>query len=600
MSSCPVFFLLAVAALAGSVAAQPLPSTDPVVVTASRLPQARAEALTAITVIEREEIEASGSQDVVELLRRVPGVDVVRGGGLGQQTSLFIRGTNSNHSLVLIDGIRVSALGTGGYAWEHLPIARIERIEIVRGARAALWGADALGGVIQIFTRRDAQAHADWRLGSHDTHGLDAGWGQRTQRGSFGAAVGWLESRGQNATRPENFSFDPDRDGVLLRNASVHGELELGSQTLALRATHADDRIDFDQGESRSRQDVQSLSLGGALRQDWEHRLILGANRDRLDTPAFFTAYRSRRQQADWINTLSLSRNDRLNLGLGWLDERGSQIETFGGTADYRQSRRNRSIFAGWHHQAGARQLELSGRLDDNSAYGSQTSFAAAWGWDVSRRVRLSADWGQGFRAPTMNELYSPGYGGWYAGNPALAPERSHKTELALRVMPAPHSAVELRLFRNEIDQLIDFSGPLAQAINIARARIDGAELGWRWQGGAWHLDANATWQDPRDQDSGAALLRRPARKATALIERELPTGARLGLEAVSASRRSDYGGVDLGGYSVFALRAHFRLSPSWILDARVENVLDRDYTLVDGYHTPGSSGLLTLRWRGE
>lgn len=592
--------VLAAAVLATPLSAQPLPRTDEVVVTASRLPEARADALAAVEVIERDEIEASGSQDVLTLLRRQPGIDVARGGGIGQQAALFIRGTNSNHALVLVDGIRVSALGTGAYAWEHLPIAQVERIEIVRGPRASVWGADALGGVIQIFTRREDRPWASLQLGNHDTHGVDAGIARRGQRGGFGVSVGWLETGGQNATRPGNFSFDPDRDGALLRNIAARAELELGSQQLGLRVLHTDDEIDFDQGESRTRQDVQALSLGGALGANWRHELTLGANRDRLETPAFFSAYRSRRQQADWVNTLSPSARDQLTLGLSWLDERGSQIETFGNTVDYRGSRHNRSAFAGWQHRQGGQALELSGRYDDNSAYGSRSSLAAAWGVDLGSATRLSLNWGQGFRAPTMNELYSPGFGGWYAGNPALGPERAHNAELGLRLAPDRANEFELRAFRNDVDGLIDFSGPQAAAINVARARIDGAELSWRWQHEDWRLESSFTWQDARDRISDEALLRRAPRKFGSLLERSFDSGLRLGLEALVASSRPDFGGVRLGGYGVLAARARLPLGADWSLDARVENLLNRDYTLIDGYNTPGTTALLSLRWRAR
>lgn len=596
----PLLSLLATALVATPVFAQTLPRTDEVIVTASRVPVAMSETLAAVDVIDREEIQASGTQDVVDVLRRVPGVDIVRGGGIGQQASVFIRGTNSNHALVLIDGVRVGALGTGAYAWEHLPLAQIERIEVVRGPRAAQWGADALGGVVQIFTRRDAAPHASVQIGNHDTRGVAAGIGRRGARGGVGVHAGWLQTRGQNATAPGNWSFDPDRDGALLRNVTLHGDLELGTQRLEAMVLHADNDIDFDQGESSTRQDVQSLALAGELGVDWQHRLTLGGSRDRLDTPSSFTAYRSRRQQADWQHTLSHGTRGATTLGLAWLDERGEQIDTFGGDAVYAQSRTTRSVFAGWRGRAGSQALELSGRHDDNSVYGSRTSFGAAWAWEMGDVARLSASWGEGFRAPTMNELYSPGWGGWYAGNPNLAPERSESVELALRVTPGGAHAYELRVFRNDIDDLIDFSGAQAQAINIARARIDGAEFTWRWQGAAWHLETNATWQDPHSRDTDEALLRRPARKATALLERRFDGGLRLGVEGMAASDRPDFGGVKLGGYGLLALRASVPVAAGWSVDARVENLLDRDYTLVDGYHTPDATALLTLRWQGR
>lgn len=590
--------LLALAVAATPVLAQH--RTETVVVTASRIAENQGDALTAIDVIDRQAIERAGSMDVVDLLRTVAGIDIVRGGGLGQQASVFIRGTNSNHALVLIDGVRVSALGTGAYAWEHLPIAQIERIEIVRGPRASLWGADALGGVLQIFTRRAEGSEGSVQIGNHDTYGVDAGFGHRGERGGFSAQLGWLESRGQNATRPSNFSFDPDRDGAQLRNASLAADLMLGQQKLALSALHTDDVIDFDQGQSRTRQDVQSLSLSGELAEHWQHQLVLGAGRDRLDTPAFTTAYRSRRQQADWLHTFDRG-DSTTTLGLAWLHERGAQLDTYGaGSTVYQQSRHTASGFARWQYRVAEHTVEASGRYDDNSVYGGESSLAAAWAWDVSSAWRVSASWGEGFRAPTMNELYSPGWGGWYAGNPELKAERARNAELAARLSTDSAGAFELRAFRNNIDQLIDFSGPQAQAINIARAHIEGAELGWRWQAGAWSVDANATWQQPRNRDTGEALLRRPARKANVLIERGFDSGLRVGIEAMASSARPDYAGSTLGGYGLLALRSHLPLNATWSLDARVDNLANRDYALVEGYHTPGTTALVSLRWRGD
>lgn len=597
----PILWFVLVAVVAATpVVAQHLPRTDEVVVTASRVPEVRTEVVVAVDVIGRDEIEASASQDVVEVLRRVPGVDIVRGGGIGQQASVFIRGTNPNHALVLIDGVRVAALGTGAYAWEHLPLAQIERIEIVRGPRAALWGADALGGVIQIFTRREVRPYADLQLGSHDTYGLDAGTGRRGARGSFGVHVGWLETRGQNSTRPGHFSFDPDRDGALLRNVMARGELELGSQHLEATFLHTDNAIEFDQGRSQTRQDVQAVTLSGELAPGWDHRLILGGSRDRLDTPDAFTTYRSRRRQADWLFTAAPGQHGQVSMGLAWLNEDGHQMDTIGDTAIYAQARHTQSVFARWHRRIQAQTLQVSGRYDDNSVYGSQSSFAVAWARELGAVARLSASWGQGFRAPTMNELYSPGWGGWYAGNPELAPEHADNLELALHLSPSPQGEVEVRLFRNDIDAMIDFSGAQAQARNIARARIDGAELAWHWQGDAWNLETSATWQDPRSRDTGEALLRRPPRKASFLLERRFESGLRLGLEGVAASHRPDYGGVRLGGYGLLALRTRIPLGAVWSVDARLENLLDRDYTVVDGYHTPGATALLTLRWQGD
>lgn len=590
----PLSTALAIALVApGLATAQHI--TEPVVVTASRNIEAVSETLAAVTVIDRKTIEASATGDLFDLLRRVPNLDIARSGGPGQQTALFLRGGNSNHALVLIDGVRVSALGSGAYAWEQLSLAQIERIEIVRGPRAALWGADALSGVIHIFTRREAGADAALTVGNHDSYGVDAGFGHEGERGRFGLRAGWFDTRGTNATTPTNWSFDPDRDGTTRRNISAFAQVPLGEQTLSANLLRNDNEVAFDIGESQTTQDVFGLALEGELASGWHHRLNLGGNRDRLDTPSSFTRYDSRREQADWQHTLDRA---GLTFGLSWLDERAENLDTFGNVATYDEGRHNKSAFAAWRRSTGAHSLELSGRYDDNSVYGGHDSFAAAWGWRLSDALRLSASWGEGFRAPTMNELYSPGFGGWYAGNPNLDPETAENLELALRVATDGFGDITLRAFRNDVDGLIDFSGgDTMYAINIQQARVEGVELEWQRRMGAWRIDASASWQDARNRATDEKLLRRAPRKASLIVEREFDGGARVGVEGYAAAARPDLG-VELPGYGLVALRANWPLGAGFRLDARLENLLDREYRLVDACTTPGFTATLALRWQ--
>ena len=590
----PLSAALAIA-LAVPCAASAQQTTEPVVVTASRNVQALSETLAAVTVIDREAIEAAATGDLFDLLRRVPNLDIARSGGIGQQTSLFLRGGNSNHALVLIDGVRTSALGSGAYAWEQLPLAQIERIEIVRGPRAALWGADALSGVIHIFTRRDAGADAALTVGNHDSYGVDAGFGHEGERGRFGLRAGWFDTRGTNATTPSNWSFDQDRDGTTRRNISAFAQLPLGNHNLSANLLHNDNDVAFDIGESATKQEVFGVALEGELGAGWGHRLNLGGNRDRLDTPSSYTRYDSRREQADWQHTLE---NLGLSVGLSWLHERAENLDTSSNTPIYGRSRHNEAMFAAWHHRAGAHAFELSGRFDDSSTYGGHESFAAAWGWSLTDALRLSAAWGEGFRAPTMNELYSPGFGGWYAGNPDLDPETAENLELSLRVATDGSGDITLRAFRNDVDGLIDFSGgDTMYAINIQQARVEGVELEWQRRVGAWNIDASASWQDARNRATGEKLLRRAPRKASLVVEREFDGGARIGIEGYTAAARPDFS-VELPGYGLIALRGNWPLGAGFRLDARLENLLDREYCLIDAYTTPGFTATLALRWQ--
>ena len=593
---------LGVALSLPAVAQRPARQAE-IVVTADRIATALEDTLASVSLITRDDIEASASNDVFDLLRAVPGLDIVRGGGQGQQTSVFLRGANSNHSLVLIDGVRVSSLGTGAFAWEQLALDQIDRIEIVRGPRAALWGSDAIGGVIQIFTRRAEGFDGALRVGNHETLGIDAGAGWRGERGGFDVRLGYTDVGGVSSQNEEGFSFDPDDDGFRHRNALLHGDLALGEQDVSLMASRRDNDVAFDQGESEIVQSQYGLTLAGPLGdgfgalQDWNHRLSLASGRDTLITPAFFSRFDSRREQLDWVNEFNVAQNADLVLGLAYVRERGVNLDTFSNEPVFAARRNNRALFATWKQDFAPHAIEFSARHDENSQFGGESTFGAAWGWEIGDSVRTVLSAGEGFRAPTLNELYSPGFGGLFAGNPALAPEHSRNVEAGVDVDLGEDATLGLRVYRNQIRDLVDFSGgDTFQAINIGRASIDGVELQGSWELGAWALGGNATWQDAENRDTGTDLLRRPSRKATLTLDRRFDNGARFGIESHASSSRPEFGG-ELAGYGLLSLRGNLPLTECLTLDARVENLFDRDYVLVRGFNTPGMTALVSLRW---
>jgi vitamin B12 transporter len=276
------------------------------------------------------------------------------------------------------------------------------------------------------------------------------------------------------------------------------------------------------------------------------------------------------------------------------------------------RSRRNSAAFAAWRGQFDAQTFELSLRHDDNSQFHGATTGNAAWGWQISDAVRVRASWGQGFRAPDFNELYYPGFNVGtpddpiflFKGNEHLQPERSISRELGLDWQIDGEQHLGLSAYRTRISGLIAAAGPLSQPSNINRAAIDGVELDYGYRHGGFALNGNATWQDPRDQGNGKALLRRGKRKLNVSADYRFASGFSLGLDAQAFSARPDmdfnvYPAADikLPGYARFDLRAVWPLAADWTLEARLENIGDRDYALVQGYNTPGRSGLLTLRW---
>jgi len=583
--------------LSGTAQAERVKALGPVVVTANRSEVAVEEVLASVTVLTRADIEQSQAPDLVDLLSRQAGIDVARTGGPGQASTLFMRGTNSNHTLVLVDGVRVNTATQGLIDFAHLPLAQIERIEIVRGPRAALWGSDAIGGVIHIFTRDPSKAFFEARAGSYGRAGLSAGLGASRNGSSLGVAVGGEDMRGFSATNDSAYGFDPDNDGYRNRNLSLHAQTMLGTQKLSFSGLVTDADVEFDQGDTAALNRVFGLSLGGPLSERWTHSLVLGHTSEDLDTPVYLSRFGSERDSLDWINTIAMDTAGTLDVGLNWSRESGYSDDGFAG---FEQSRRGAALFASWRGRWAAQTIELSLRRDDNEQFEGATTGSFAWGWQASDSLRLRASWGQGFRAPNFNELYYPGFFGLFEGNPNLQPERSNSSELGLDWQPSPAQKLGVSLYRTRIGDLIAFEGTDYQAINVNRAAIDGIELDYHLLHGGLSIDGNATWQNATDADSGERLLRRPDRKVNLSVGYRFDNQATVACEASAFSSRPDFGGASLAGYGRVDLLASAPLAGGWTFEARLENLADRDYVLVDGYNTPGRSGVFSLRWNAD
>lgn len=579
------------------VAAERESRLPPVQVTASRVELGIDDTLASVSVITREDIANSQAPDVLELLRRVPGLDLARTGGSGASTSVFMRGTNSNHVLVLIDGVRVASVNTGGFAWEHLPLDQIERIEIVRGPRAAYWGSDAIGGVISITTRKDAGPTASARAGRWGRYALAAGYGFGDETTSFTITAGAESLEGFNATRPGNFSFDPDTDGYDNRNLSLRGSHAFGSQRLGFSAyaTRAD--VEFDRGETDARNEALALTLSGPLGERWNHELVLGHGGERLDTPAFAQRFDTERTQFDWIHRVALGDTLRSVFGYNGLDERGGNRNTATARDIYRKSRRHHALFASLQGDPAPFHYEIALRRDDSSQYGGANTAQVAGGL-AFESGRVYASWGQGFRAPNFNELYSPGFGGSFAGNPDLEPERSRSVEIGA-TLALGESRFSIAAYDTTVRNLIAFQGPRSQAININRAEIDGIEARFQRRVGPVDLTIDVAKLDAIDARSGLQLLRRPKQKAG--IDGDLAIGeaGRLGVAWQYVSSRRDFGG-ELSSHTLTELRYRHELGGGFTLGARLDNLFDREYELARGFATPRREWLLTLSWNGD
>ncbi|HLS83177.1 MAG TPA: TonB-dependent receptor [Arenimonas sp.] len=586
-------------ALPAISAAQEARTLDAVQVTASRVERAVSDIPASVTVLTRDDIERSQAPDLVDLLARQAGIDAARTGGPGSASTVFLRGGNATHALVLVDGVRVSSTGQGVFDFAHLPLDQIERIEIVRGPRAAIWGSDAISGVIHIFTRDPDAATARLHAGSYGRWGASTGFGQGDAERGFGLTLGYERLRGFSATHAGAFAHDPDRDGYENRNLGLRGHTTLGSQRLGFTALATDADLEFDQGDTRARNASAGLTLGGRLGERWRHQLTLGHAREDLDSQGSFpNGFHSRRHSLDWVNSLDLG-GGVLNIGVNAQRERGESWDGFNGQV-FERERDSRALFASWGGRFGAHVLDLSLRRDDSDQYGGASTGQLGWAMDVGDNARLRLSWGEGFRAPNFNELYYPNFGFGFAGNPDLKPERSDTWEAGWDLWPAQGHRLGLSVYRTRVRDMIAFAAPVTNnAINIARAKMDGAELEYRFERGPFAAGGNLAWLDAEDRDTGLALLRRARRKAHADLEYRFDSGLVLGLDGDYVSARRDVGG-DTASYALAHLRLAWPLARGWRLEARLENLGDRDYEVVRGYNTPGRSGLLSVVWNGN
>ncbi|MFZ7096040.1 TonB-dependent receptor domain-containing protein [Luteimonas dalianensis] len=587
---------------------------DEVVVTGTRTEVLLTDSLVPAQVIDREEIERTQATDLVGLLRGRAGVDISNQGGRGKLSSLFLRGAESDHVLVLVDGIKIGSATSGMAAFQDLALSQIERIEIVRGPRSSLYGAEAIGGVIQIFTRGDDAEgfapHLSLGAGSNATREVSGGFNYRGQRGWLGAHGGYQRTDGFNACRGSAELFagcwtdEPDDDGYRSVSMNVRGGMQL-TEALALEGSFLDiaGENEYDgtwTNRSKTRQQVSGATLEYAP-QDGRLALkaAVGRSKDRSNDyheDVHMSTFETRRDSASVQADVRLAPAHLLSLGVDWSNDVLDSTTAY--SADERD---NTGVFVGYDGGAGRQRWQASLRHDDNEQFGSHTTGSLGWGLSFDSGLRLNATVGTGFKAPTFNDLYYPG-----SESPWLQPEKS--TSLNLGVSQATEDfSWSFNLYESRIDNLIVFTyePPTFQGVgaNVDEARIRGAEATFGTSFAGFDLSTQLSYTDPRDRSGGFNDDNLLARRARASGRIDLDRGfgpVRAGITVQGAGSRYDdaANSVRLGGYATADLRLEYAFHRDWTLLARAGNVFDRDYETIAWYNQPGREYGLTLRWR--
>jgi vitamin B12 transporter len=592
----------ACASFAGASTAQTLPESQlkPVVVTATRNETRADELVSEVVVIDRAQIEQSTGRTLTELLTRAAGVQFSSNGGLGKSSSVYIRGTEARHTVLLIDGVRMGSATLGTPVWDNIPLEMIERIEVLKGPASALYGSDAVGGVIQIFTRNGKTGFfptAGITLGSRGYRQLSAGLSAGQGDFSYSLGLSSTSDDGFSATNSKvpfgNFNADNDGFDQTAFNASMRWKL-VPDWALDARLMQSDGRNQYDDGpkvDTRSRIKTSNVSFGlqGKPLQAWTTRLSAAQGDDKSTTVQSASAsqngnfFNTANDQITWKNDVDTPMGV-VTLGFEQFKQKVDSTTNF--TV---KSRTVNSTFAGLNGSAGAHSWQANLRQDKNSQFGNSSTGFVGYGFAITPQWRINASHGTSFVAPSFNQLYFPS-----SGNPLLQPEKGRNTDLGLAYSTAGHS-VKLVRFDNEIRGFITST---TTAANTPKARIDGWTLAYEGKAGAWNWRTSLDDFDPRNEVTGKLLPRRNRTQLNAALGYDAgvwSTGAQL----IKAGSRfdNDANSTLIEGYTTLDVRGQYKLSKDLALQANILNLTNQKYETILGYNQPGRGLFVSLRY---
>ena len=580
---------------------------DEIVITATRIPQALNKTISDTTVLDEQEIRNSGASDVSTLLRSLAGVEVSQTGGLGSSANVYMRGTNANQVLVLIDGVRVNSATMGSTALEHIMLDNVERIEVVRGNVSSLYGSEAIGGVIQIFTKQGHAApafNASAGVGNQGTQRVSAGYSGVVGDTSFSLNAGRVKTDGVSAmnpslmpgANPNNNGYDNNTVDAQIKHA-LNADHALSAAVFSTRGNVSYDNqyntLTTDVNNTVENIDKVSLASDDQLSAMWHSQVRLAQGTDDSHTylnGAQTSRYQTQSNQLAWQNNLKIADGQQLSLSAETLGQSVTSDTLFTQT-----TRNVNSLLGGYTGEYGAQQVQLNVRQDNYSDFGTANTGLLGYGLTFADSWRATASVSNAFKAPTFNDMYYPLGTGTYQGNPNLKPERSQNQEVGLHYAENGQR-VDAVYFDNRISDLIAYTTGYTTVININQAEITGQELSYMGDFGSKHLKASLTLQNPRDTATGLVLPLRAKEFATIAASHDLGV-VNMGAEARYSGERQD-GTHTLSAYSLFNLTARYTIDAHLNLLARVDNVFNVDYSEAYGYNTLGRTLFVGLNYQ--
>ena len=594
-------------------------SIDPVIVTATRTPTRANDVLADYVYIGPEEIADAGQSSLVQLLQRQRGVEISSNGGSGAIASVFLRGANSGQTLVLIDGVRSQSTNSGSPSWQAIPLSIIDHIEIIFGPQSSLYGSDAIGGVVQIFTKTGEgpiQVGASTGYGTYGTSISDASIygstsGDQKIRYSLSATAENAAGFNTIATNNSYRSFYNTTQTMSYTRTGAAGKLsqewakgqELGLQVFASKNNGQYPVYSADKPIGNQVNDVSTYSLysKNQITQNWKSLLQASQSYDLAQTltPSSNAVSNSRQNIYTWQNDINVG-SDLIQLVA---EQKVASVFATSGNLSLSQT--TNSFAGAYQLKRGSHLGNASIRNDSISGYGSQTTGNLAYGYFFTKQLRANINYGTGFKAPSFYDLYYPVY-----GVPTLEPEKSKNSEVGLNYETRQYD-LRLAAYSNSIDNLIQYSGTSPPctttqintgpnygcASNVASAKINGLSIGGTARLGNYNIRGSFTRQNPIDESTGFVLAKRARQFGNIGAEYRVAKIA-LGAEGIFQANRNDYSNTGyMDGFEIYNLYGNYEFAKDWTLFGRWNNIFNKDYQLSYGFNTPGSNLFVGVRY---
>jgi len=590
---------LSISALAQETSSE---APQEIIISANRIPQATNVVMAATTIIDREAIRTSQSQSLIELLSGQAGMQLAQAGGQGAQTSLFLRGTESDHSLILIDGVQLTNSTGAAGRLELIPLDQIEKIEIIRGPRSSIYGSEAIGGVVNIVTNGDIDPGLSGNFtvtgGTQDSNNTNFGLQGGNELTKLALNISHRETDGINFSENGN----PDKDGFENHTAAFSFSHELNnSVSFSANYSHFDSNSEYDDGNVDIESKQLSASFSFALTEKWLSDFRVERFKERNDDRSLFgiTQSQSKNHKLNWHNTLTIDSSNQFAFGLDQLNQT-LEYSSFG-SSQTETSRDNNGIYGVYIRKGELADFTASLRHDNNERFGQQNTGSIALGKDLNQNIRAWLSYGTAFKAPNLIDLYVNFPSFFFFANPNLQPETSRNIELGLQLQ-AMGAHWQMNAFRNNINNLITADASFTSLTNAHKAQINGLEASVELLVAAWAINANLTVLDHENQSSQQELLRRPNQSLALNLSR---TFGKFDLVAkvLAHSKHHDIDPVSfapsvVGGFATTDLVFGYQLNQSSNLRLRLGNIFDKSYQYIDGFFTLGRTAQLAFDYR--